>query len=166
MANTVWRKNGCVIVNIAVGADHRGFAHKQYIRAYYTDRTWTDVGADTDLVRTDYPLFAHRVCSLLQSGHADKGILICATGVGMAIAANRFAHIYAAVAWNAEIARLSVEHDKVNLLVLPSDYVSCEQAIEIIDAWISAKFLGNRYQERIDLIDKLGGVVDPRVCIK
>lgn len=166
MANTVWRKNGCVIVKIALGADHRGFAHKQYLRAHYADRAWIDVGTDTDLVRTDYPLFAHRVCSLLQSGHADKGILLCATGVGMAIAANRFAQVYAAVAWNKEIARLSVEHDKANLLVLPSDYVSCEQSIEIIDAWLAAEFLGGRYQERIDLIDQLGGVLDPRVCIK
>lgn len=163
MANTLRRKNGCAIVNIALGADHRGFAHKRYIRAHYTDRAWIDVGADTDMVRTDYPLFAHRVCSLMQSGRVDKGILICATGLGMAIVANRFAHIYAAVAWNKEIARLSVEHDKVNLLVLPSDYVSCEQSVEIIDVWLSTQFLGNRYQERIDLIDQLGGVVDPRV---
>jgi ribose 5-phosphate isomerase B len=151
-------------MKIAIGADHRGFAHKEYIRAQYTDILWTDVGA-YDNQRSDYPLFSHAVCSVMQSGSVDKGILLCATGVGMAIAANRFAGIYAAVAWNAQIARLSVEHDKVNLLVLPADYVSSEQVVAIIDAWLAADFLGDRYQKRVDLIDALGGVVDPRDTI-
>ena len=148
-------------MKIAIGADHRGFAHKEYIRAHVTHVTWIDGGAMTD-ARSDYPVFAHLVCSYMQAGLADKGLLLCATGVGMAIAANRFAGIYAAVVWNAQIARLSVAHDKVNLLVLPSDYVSCQQSVEIIDAWLSTNFLGDRYQKRIDLIDALGGVVDPR----
>lgn len=144
-------------MKIAIGADHRGFAHKQFIQTQVTSVTWVDVGAATDQ-RSDYPLFAHAVCALMQAGAVDKGLLICGTGVGMAIAANRFVGIYAAVAWNTDIARLSVEHDKVNLLVLPSDYVSCQQAQEIIDAWRAAQFFGDRYQKRIDLIDALGGV--------
>jgi len=148
-------------MKIAIGADHRGFAYKEYIRTHCTQLMWVDVGAATD-ARSDYPIFAHRVCSAMQAGLVDKGVLLCATGVGMAIAANRFVGIYAAVAWHIQIARLSVEHDKVNLLVLPTDYLSCQQSVEIIDAWLSAQFLGDRYQKRIDMIDALGGVVDPR----
>lgn len=148
-------------MKIAVGADHRGFAQKQFIQKACNDVAWIDVGASDD-ARSDYPLFAHAVCSLIQAGTAEKGLLFCATGVGMAVAANRFAGIYAAVAHTAELARLSVEHDNINVLVIPSDYVSCDELIAIVTTWNSAQFLGGRYQERISLIDALGGVVDGR----
>lgn len=145
---------------IVIGADHRGFPLKQFILSAYHPVEWIDVGTDTDVIRSDYPFFAHKVCSLIQSGEVNKGILICSTGVGMAIAANRFSRIYAAVAWNKDIARLSVEHGNANLLIIPTDYVSAQLALEIIDAWLSAKFLGGRYRERIAMVDALGGVID------
>ncbi|MBS1987220.1 RpiB/LacA/LacB family sugar-phosphate isomerase [Candidatus Dependentiae bacterium] len=148
-------------MKIAVGADHRGFAQKQFVQQAISNVAWIDVGA-CDEVRSDYPLFAHAVCSLIQAGSAEKGLLLCATGVGMAVAANRFAGIYAAVAHTAELARLSVEHDNINVLVIPSDYISCDELIAIVTAWNSAQFLGGRYQERIALIDALGGVMDRR----
>lgn len=150
-------------MNIAIGSDHRGFEHKVFIikqlqRLSHEVINWVDVGA-YDTTPADYPFFAEQVCKLMQSGKVDKGILICASGVGMAITANRFSGIYAAVAWNATIAHLSVEHDNVNCLVLPSDFVSCDQALGIIEAWVTATFLGDRYQRRLAAIDKLGGVI-------
>lgn len=148
---------------IAIGADHRGFAYKQHIITEYQHRgpydlEWIDVGTNDPSHRSDYPYFAQQVCRLLQEKKADKGILICATGIGMAITANRFAGIYAGVVWTEEVAALSVEHDNVNCLVLPCDFISSPQAVAIVNTWMQAAFLGDRYQQRLDAVDKLGGV--------
>jgi ribose 5-phosphate isomerase B len=141
-------------MNIAIGTDHRGFQHKEYIKLQMQSISWIDVGA-YDEERSDYPLFAQRVCEAMQTQTADVGILICATGVGMAIAANRYPKIYAALAWNIEIALQSKTHDGANVLVLPSDYVSYEEAVDMIEVWLHAAFRGERYQQRLAMIDKL-----------
>jgi ribose 5-phosphate isomerase B len=142
-------------MKIAIGADHRGFKHKEYIRSMMQDYMWLDVGA-YDEERSDYPLFAQRVCEAMRGAHdVDFGILICATGVGMAVAANRYAKIYAALAWNIEVAVLSRQHDASNILVLPSDYVLEQEAVVMIQAWLATAVSGERYQERIAMIDEL-----------
>ena len=89
------------------------------------------------------------------SGTAQHGILICGTGAGMVIAANRYASIYATLVWNKEVARLAIEHDNVNVLVFPADYVTEQQSFDMIDAWLSGTFLGGKYQLRIDMIDAI-----------
>lgn len=145
-------------MNIAIGADHRGFSTKAYLKQYVvvTDEpiAWIDEGAEND-ERSDYPVFAERVCRAIQKGEAHKGVLICGSGIGMAVTANRFPGIYAGVAWNEDVARHGRENDNVNVLVIPSDYVSHEQAAAIVNAWLSVKFKGERYQERIDMINAL-----------
>ena len=83
---------------------------------------------------------------------------MCGTGVGMAIAANRFAGIYAALVWTPELARLSREHDNANILVLPADYLTADQSVKMINAWLAAKFEGGRHQRRIDEINSFGGI--------
>jgi len=149
---------------IAIGADHRGFAQKQFIIQSLHDLKIAgtviellDVGSFNEQ-RSDYPEYAIAVCKALGQGKAQLGILLCGTGVGMTIVANRFAGIYAGLAWTDEIAHLNREHDNVNVLVLPSDYISHEQAVKMIMVWLDAQFLGDRYKERIVMIDKLGGV--------
>lgn len=143
---------------IAIGADHRGYQLKQYLMSQFKHATiiinWVDVGASNE-ERSDYPEFAIKVCNAMQQGKADAGVLICGTGVGMAITANRFAKIYAALAWNEEVAQLAKEDDNANVLVLPSDFVSNEQALAIFDAWFCAEFKNGRYQQRIALIDSI-----------
>src|ERR1700735_1473505 len=124
-------------MKIAIGADHRGFMHKEYIRHSMASIIWLDVGAYNEQ-RSDYPLFAKKVCEAMHSGVADAGVLICATGVGMAIAANRYPKIYAALAWNSDVAAKSKEHDAANILVLPSDYVSHEEALNMVTVWLNA----------------------------
>lgn len=141
-------------MKIAIGSDHRGFHHKEYIKQHMQTISWIDVGA-YDEERSDYPLFAQRVCVSMQTKDADIGVLICATGVGMAIAANRYPKIYAALAWNAEIALQSKEHDGANVLVLPSDYTSYEEAVDMIEVWLHATIRGERYQQRLAMIDQL-----------
>lgn len=146
------------ILNIVIGTDHRGFAMKEWLKKNLhvsaTEISWLDVGTFDDQ-RTDYPLYATLAAQAIQEKKADVGILLCGTGVGMAIVANRFAGIYAALVWNKEIARASKEDDNANILVLPSDFVSNEQALEMIQAWLHASFKKGRYQYRIDMIDAI-----------
>lgn len=148
-------------MNIVIGSDHHGFKHKESIReqSVFGDHavTWIDVGA-FDEQRSDYPVFTKKAIAIMRESKASRGVLLCGTGVGMAIAANRYSGIYAALAWNQEIARQAREHDNANVLVIPSDYVSHEQAIEMIRLWLSVEFLGDRYQHRIAMIDDVGGV--------
>ncbi len=145
-------------MNIAIGADHRGFSMKAYLKQYvvgvHDPIAWIDVGAFDD-ERSDYPVFAEAVSRAILNNEAQKGVLICGSGVGMGITANRFPSIYAGVAWNEDIARHGRENDNVNVLVIPSDYVSDEQAAAIVTAWLSVEFKGGRYQERIDMINNM-----------
>ena len=138
---------------LAIGSDHRGFDLKTHLIQVFHEHQWLDVGA-FDAQRTDFPKFAFGVCQELMGGSAERGILICGSGVGMSIAANRVRGIYAALCWNVDVARLACAHDGANVLVLPSDFVSPEQAVEMIKAWLGATFLGGRYQDRLESIDQ------------
>ncbi len=145
-------------MKIAIGADHKGFAQKELIKkSLNTSIDWIDVGT-FDAQRTDYPIFAQKVAQLIQKKEVQAGVLLCATGIGMAIAANRFTSIYAGLVWNKEIAKLAKEDDNVNVLVIPSDFVSDDQLIPIITSWLDTQFKGERYQHRLDIINKWGGL--------
>lgn len=147
-------------MKIAIGADHRGFATKELIKEIVTDIDltpieWIDVGAFTN-ARSDYPEFAIKVAHELQKKHADFGVLLCGSGVGMAIAANRFEGIYAGIAWNDESARLGRSDDNTNVLVIPTDFVTDEEALEILRAWLRTDFKDSgRYKERLKMIDEI-----------
>lgn len=146
-------------ITIALGADHRGFIMKQYLidhlKAYDTTAiNWVDVGAH-DQERSDYPLFAQKAVALIANAQASCAVLLCGTGTGMAMTANRFPGIYAGVAWQEDIARLNKEDDNCNVLALPADYLTNEQAVILIEAWLKAQFKSGRYASRIALIDGL-----------
>lgn len=144
-------------MKIAIGADHHGVTLKSHLINVNTMSVeWIDCGCSQSLC--DYPLQAVAVVDYIRSHTCVFGVLLCGTGVGMAIAANRFKGIYAALAWTPEIARLSRQHDNANILVIPADYVSLLQATSIVEAWMSASFEGGRHLRRIDQIDALGGV--------
>jgi len=141
---------------IVIGTDHHGFNIKQYLMNLKNigkhEILWIDVGANSD-ERVDYPLYAQRAVKVLQKQAADVGILLCGTGVGMSMAANRFKGMFAALSWNQEIARRSKEEDGANILVLPADYLDNTQAVLIIQAWLDAEFLGGHYQKRLEQLD-------------
>jgi len=139
-------------MKIAIGTDHHGFVGKEFIKEQITGVEWLDMGT-FDEERTDYPIFAKKVSEALLSGEAQQGVLLCGTGVGMAIAANRFPKIYAGLAWNEEIARLAKEDDNVNVLVLPADYLLNDQMVAMVKAWRDAQFNEGRYAKRIAMID-------------
>jgi len=139
-------------MKISIGADHRGFQLKAEIIKHFSDHTWLDVGAHS-ADRTDYPIFAHEVCKNIIAGKTEYGILLCGSGIGIAMAANRFKGIYAGLCWNEEIARLAKQDDGTNVLVLPADFVSTHQAFSIIKAWLDADFKGGVYQKRLEMIE-------------
>ena len=150
-------------MNIAIGTDHRGFALKNEIERLLTHMPdnkqikWLDVGCFSD-VYCDYPIAAKHVVDAIRNKQADVGVLLCGTGVGMTVAANRFAHIYAALVWTEELARLARQHDNANILVLPADYITASSAIDMVRIWLTATFEGGRHQHRIEEIDSFEGM--------
>ena len=147
------------LLKIAIGADHRGYTMKEYIKEQLKvvndlDIVWLDVGTDKP-DRSDYPEFAIAAVQAMSAGKTNTAILLCGTGIGMAITANRFPGIYAGLVWNKEVARLAKEDDNCNVLVLPSDFVSNDEAIACITAWLQATFKNGRYEQRIKLIDSI-----------
>lgn len=144
-------------LTVALGTDHRGFELKEFIRKHTTIAqhaiTWLDHGCHTS-ERCDYPPFAQAVCKSILAKKADLGIVICGSGIGVTIAANRFARIYAGVAWQPTIARLAREDDNCNVLALPADFIDQHITIEIISAWLAATFKGGRYADRLASIDR------------
>ncbi|MFC1841794.1 RpiB/LacA/LacB family sugar-phosphate isomerase [Candidatus Dependentiae bacterium] len=141
-------------MKIAIGSDHRGFDQKNFIIQQIKKVAWKDVGCFSDK-RCDYPEFAHLVVKALIAKEADLGVLLCGSGIGMSIAANRFKGIYAGLCWSVEVAKAARQDDNINILVLPADFISSQQSVDIVHAWLSVTFKGGRYQDRLHQIDEL-----------
>ncbi|MCF7900266.1 RpiB/LacA/LacB family sugar-phosphate isomerase [Candidatus Babeliales bacterium] len=139
-------------MKIAIGSDHKGFIYKEQLIKLFPRIEWINVGCESE-VYSDFPLYVKKVVAQIYNEKVEKGILLCGSGIGMTIAANRFKGIYAALAWNPESAKLSKQHNNSNILVIPTDFVSCSMAQEMIKVWLEAEFLGARYQERITMLD-------------
>lgn len=140
-------------MKIAIGNDHRGYDLKNFIIKNMPEINWVNVGSDS-FERTDYPIYVKKVCDLLLSKEVEFGVLVCASGAGMSIAANRFKGIYAALVWNIETAMLSKQDDNANVLIFPADFVNKNDIIEMINVWLKSQFKQGRYLERIKMIDK------------
>ncbi len=138
-------------MRIAIGGDHGGFEMKGMIRELVEQlgHSVEDVGcSSSDSV--DYPVFAKNVCELVLETNCEAGILICGTGIGMSMAANRNASIRAAVCTEGFTARMSREHNDANVLCLGARVVGPDIAKEIVKVWLSTEFSGGRHQRRID----------------
>jgi len=141
---------------IAIAADHAGFDEKEKIKAALTEMgiDFVDLGTTSD-ESVDYPDFASKVGRAVANGEVDQGLLVCGSGTGMAIAANKVRGVRAAVAWSPEIARLAREHNDANVLSLPARFLNEQQATEIIKAWFEADFEGGRHGRRVEKITDL-----------
>jgi ribose 5-phosphate isomerase B len=140
-------------VKIALGADHRGFALKEELKRWLTARGHeiVDFGpASSD--RVDYPDYAFKVADAVARRRADRGTLICSTGIGMSIAANKVAGVRAALADSVRLARLSREHNDANVLCLGADFVSAAEARRIVGVWLKTEFAGGRHARRLEKI--------------
>ncbi len=141
-------------MKIAMGADHAGVVMKDQLADFVRrlGHEVIDVGAhSTD--SCDYPLFAQKVCQHILADQAERGILICGSGIGMAIAANRFKGIRAANVGDSYSARMSREHNDSNILTLGARVIGPGLAEEIVETWIQTSFEGGRHQRRLDLLD-------------
>lgn len=141
---------------ISVGSDHGGFLLKEDVIRYLKEKGYDvlDKGCDSQ-ESVHYPIYASSVCEDIQNGLANIGILICTTGFGMAICANKHKGIRSAVVRSVEEAMLSRNHNNCNVLCLGAKYTSIDQAKEIIDTFISTPFAGGRHQIRVDMIKEL-----------
>lgn len=143
-------------MNIAIASDHAGFDQKQELIRYLVEQGHEviDCGPDSD-DRVDYPDYAVAVASQVASASADYGVLVCGTGIGMALAADKIAGIRAANIVRPDFAVLCREHNDANVITLSGRFVSPEENKRIIDAFLSTEFAGGRHADRVAKINAL-----------
>ncbi len=135
-------------LKIGIASDHAGFQLKKEIMAHLQKHTITDFGTDGEN-SVDYPDFAHPLSQAVAENKLDWGILICGSGNGMAITANKYAHVRAALCWSDEITALARQHNDANILCLPARFISVELAIKMVDTFLNTEFEGGRHANRI-----------------
>jgi ribose 5-phosphate isomerase B len=142
---------------IIIGSDHAGFPLKEVVKQYLAEMGYavTDAGTDS-LENVDYPDFGAIVAQRVSSGEFDRGILVCGSGVGMSIVANKFPGVRAALCLDEETARTSRLHNDANILVLAGRRTDEEAAKSIARLWLHTEFEGGRHQRRLDKIGGLG----------
>jgi ribose 5-phosphate isomerase B len=145
------------MTTIAIGSDHAGFELKQKIAQYLETQNIAiiDLGTYT-LASCDYPDYAHTVAEAVAHQVADYGVLVCGSGQGVAITANKHQKIRAALCWNAEIVALAREHNDANILCLPARYITESDAITMLKTFLDTPFAGGRHQTRVDKIQLIG----------
>jgi ribose 5-phosphate isomerase B len=140
---------------VLIASDHAGFELKEVLEAELKSLGYEvdDLGPASD-ASIDYADYAHPLAKRVSSGEAERGVLLCGTGLGMSYAANRYPHVRAAVAWTPEIAALAREHNDANVLVLPARFVGTEEGKAILKAWLDTPFAGGRHARRIAKIER------------
>ena len=139
---------------IIIGADHAGFDMKEKVKAYLTAKGFSLVDKGTySADSVDYPDFAHAVARELENDKTKTGILLCGSANGVAITANKHAHIRAAVCWTEEIAKLARQHNNANIICIPSRFVEETTAEKMVDAFLNTDFEGGRHAKRVEKIE-------------
>ncbi len=144
-------------LRMCIASDHAGFDLKEALAEHLTNRedvTVVNLGPES-ATRCDYPDYAAALARAVRSGEYDRGVLVCGSGIGVSIAANRFPGVRAALAHNATTARLSREHNNANVLCLGSRLIGDVIAVEAVDAFIAGEFGGGRHADRLAKIDAL-----------
>ena len=141
---------------IAIGSDHGGYKLKEEIKRYQDEKGigYEDCGTNSE-ERTDYPIYAEKVARKIVNKECDRGILLCRSGAGMAVVANKFKGIRAANIHEEEEAKFAKADDDINVITLGGDYLTVNQAICIIRNWLGTEFKGGRYKERLDMIKEI-----------
>lgn len=143
-------------MKIAIAADHAGFEEKEKVKKVLDELgvEYKDLGTNsTDSV--DYPDFAAKVGEAVAKGEAEQGILVCGSGIGVAIAANKIHGVRAAQAWNEETARLARQHNNANVLTIGARVIPEEEIPKIVKSWFEADFEGGRHEQRVEKIMNL-----------
>ena len=143
-------------MKIAIGCDHAGFSIKNAVKAHLESKGFETIDVGTNSADScHYPVYANALCEKILGGEAELGILICGTGIGMSMAANKVKGIRCAKIDNVKEARLAKEHNDANVCVLPCDYISTEKIIEIINTFLTTEFMGGKHQIRVEELDKI-----------
>jgi len=136
---------------IAIGADHAGFEYKEAIKKVLLDAGWKveDKGTySTD--STDYPDYAHPVATMVEEGKAAAGVLVCGSGEGVCMTANKHQGIRAGLCWNEEVASLTRQHNNANIICMGSRFVSLELAEKMVNIFLNTAFEGGRHERRVE----------------
>lgn len=140
-------------MKIAIGGDHAGYEYKEKIKAYLTAKgiEIQDYGTFSTAA-VDFPDFAHPTAEAVESGKADFGILLCGSGQGVNMTANKHQGVRSALCWNGDIAKITRKHNNANIIAVPARFVAYEYAIEMIDIFIGTEFEGGRHERRVEKI--------------
>ncbi len=141
-------------MKIAIGSDHAGFQLKETLRTYLHNKGFDvmDFGTFSE-ERADYPDFAHPVASAVEHNEVDMGVLVCGSGNGVNMSANRHHGVRSALCWTEEIAKLARQHNDANIIALPARFISIEEAEKCVDAFFSTSFEGGRHTDRVKKIE-------------
>ena len=141
-------------MRISIGGDHAGFDLKHVLKEHLKEQGHEVMDNGTHVRDSvDYPDFAHAVAQAVASGSSELGIVICGSGNGVNITANKHHGVRSAIAWNEEVAKLAREHNNANVLALPARFVDEAEALRITDAFLAARFEGGRHQRRVEKIE-------------
>lgn len=140
-------------MKIVIGNDHAGTEYKFAVMRMLQEMDVTVVNYGTDdVLSVDYPDFIHPVAKAVENNTADFGIILCGSGNGAAITANKHQKVRAAICWNKELAMLARKHNNANILSIPSRFIALSEVLEIVKVFLETEFEGGRHQNRIDKI--------------
>ncbi|GAA4403970.1 ribose 5-phosphate isomerase B [Nibrella viscosa] len=135
---------------IAIGADHAGFTYKEAVKTWLEQQGYEVEDFGTYSAESaDYADFAHPVASAVEDGRAERGVLVCGSGQGVSITANKHQGIRAALVWAPELASLSRQHNNANVICLPERFISVETALHCVDIFLHTDFEGGRHARRV-----------------
>ncbi len=143
-------------MKIAVASDHGGFALKEYVKKHLGERNIEvlDLGTNSE-ESVDYPVYGKACGEAVVSGNADLGIVVCGTGIGISIAANKVKGVRCGLCTSVEMAHLTKQHNNANVLALGGRTTEPELALKIVDEWLDTEFEGGRHQRRVDMLDNI-----------
>ena len=144
------------MVKIAVASDHGGFALKEKVKEHLVQRGFDvdDLGTHSE-DSVDYPSYGKACGEAVASGKADLGVVVCGTGIGISIAANKVKGVRCGLCTSVEMAHLTKQHNNANILALGGRTTEPELALKIVDEWLDTEFEGGRHQRRVDMLDRM-----------
>ena len=141
---------------IAIGSDHAGYQFKEFLKEYLNSQNYiiTDFGTHSE-DSMDYPDTIHPLAYAVNGNEIEQGVIICGSGNGVAIVANKYPNVRAAVCWNEEITKLARLHNDANIISLPARFISKEEALRFLQIFLSTDFEGGRHQRRVEKISQI-----------
>jgi ribose 5-phosphate isomerase B len=138
---------------IAIGSDHAGFGMKKYLITHLEQEGYKvkDFGTNSE-ESVDYPDYIHPLAKEVNDGSIKRGIILCGTANGVAMTANKYGKVRAAIGWTDQVVRLSRQHNDANILALPARLISCEEAMNFVKTFLNTDFEGGRHQARVEKI--------------